>query len=447
MDEAARKAAEAATQDEVEDHERDLLGRKKGEHRNYNDGTRVDVECRKCGTHQRVMFCRDGTWPRFLATLYGVICLHLTRIRCDCGGFVSVCYPGFTPYARRHEGLQRRIYGLMGMGLSLRQVRLSLGADGIRISAATVAKELGVVADRSQEQFGKGNAAPGVVLLDAIWVWMAEETGAKVTNTRNQQRPQKKVKKKPLLVAWGIWPDTGKAALIGWMVGDREDTGSWQGFLEHLLERGVKAEHGLRQFVHDGSKGLEAASGIVSFGRVRWQRCVFHKVKNALDAVKGDPEVPKQRKRQHKKGRRGEVAQDLAAIWVAPTEEDARQREREFRAKWQEKEPEVVATLENDFDATLTFYRVQAEVEAETGQRWAARFLRTTSPLERKNRTIRAKARGSSIFQSERGLQGAAHLALDCRGTADPIVLATRLSTLTRQVRALPRKPRAPVST
>ena len=436
MDEATRQTAEETLQAQCIAQEDEMLGRPKGQHRDYRDATEVEEECSRCHTHQRVMFSRDGTWSRFLTTIYGLVLLRLTRIRCDCGGFVSVTYHDFAPYARRDEEVGRRLYGFIGMCLCVRLVHLVMGQQWVSISPTTVAQELGRLADLSKGAFDKKHRAPGVLLLDGIWVFVAEETGAEVTDARGHKRKQKRVKKKPLLVAWGIWPDTGESALIGWMVGDGEDAASWEQLLESLRKRGLNDENGLRLIVHDGCGALEAALGMVSFGRVRRQRCVFHKTKNVLDAVKGDPNIPKDQKREHKKERRKEVAKDLAAIWVATSEEQARQKEQEFVAKWQEREPEAVAKLCNDFGDTLSFYQVQQEVEAATGQRWEARFLRTTSLLERRNRTIRAKARCSTIFQTKTGLYGAARLALDCRGTDSPQELAVRVARLTRQSRA-----------
>jgi len=199
--------------------------------------------------------------------------------------------------------------------------------------------------------------------------------------------------------------------------------------------------------VHDGCGGLEAGLAMVSFGPVQRQRCVFQKVKNVLKAVKGDLQVPKAQKREHLRERREQILKDLGAIWTAPSEEQAREKESEFTAKWQDKEPAAVATLHNDFDATLTFYRVQEEVKEETGEQWDARLLRTISPLERKNRTIRAKIRSATIFQTERGLQAAAHLALGCRGRDEPDELADWLRHLTARLAGLPHQQLAPIPT
>ena len=429
MDAASRQAVETVVQEEVEAREAGVLGRDKGEHRHYNDASEGEATCRKCGSRQRVMFTRDGGWRRNLVTLYGVVSLRLSRVRCDCGGFVSVEHRSFKPYARRQADVDAHAQGLMGMCLSLRQTRLVLGMRGIQVSTKALAGRVREIADRSQEQFGKENPAPGVVLLDALWAHMAFELGGTAENSRQQERKRKRVKKRPLLIAWGIWPDTGRAGVVGYLAASAEDQESWERLLEDLRQRGVVAKHGLRLFVHDGCGALGAALAMVSFAGVRRQRCIFHKIRNVIDAVQGEAQGTAREKREKKKARRQEVLVDLVAIWVSLTAEQARQKQMEFLAKWQESEPGAMAKLADDFEATLTYYAVQAEVRKE-GKEWEARYLRTTSPLERRNRAIRAKFRSAVIFQSEEGMVGAAKLALLCRGTEDPGELLERLRGL-----------------
>jgi len=61
-------------------------------------------------------------------------------------------------------------------------------------------------------------------------------------------------------------------------------------------------------------------------------------------------------------------------------------------AKLQDAEPEVVATLRRDFELTITYLDVQA-ASAEQEKHWEAKYLRTTSRLERLNRRLRRMVR------------------------------------------------------
>ncbi len=60
-------------------------------------------------------------------------------------------------------------------------------------------------------------------------------------------------------------------------------------------------------------------------------------------------------------------------------------------------EPQAIHYLERAFEATLTFYAVQAQTAAR-GQDWPARCLRTTGLLERTFSEFRAVTAWRSCF-------------------------------------------------
>jgi transposase-like protein len=416
-----------------------VLGRAEGVHRDPRDRTVVPEFCSECDSHRRADFYRDGYWTRYLHTRWGRVRLRVPRVRCDCGGAVVIAYEQFAPYQRQFEDIQGQILGLSALCLSLRQIRAVLVMNGTRLSIATLCKEIGKVADLTASEFKRKCGVAPVVLLDGIWGNLARETGEKFTNARGQNREHKEVEKVPLLVAWGIWPETGKKALLGWVVGKQEDEASWKKLLEALHARGLHADKGLRLFVSDGSSGLEAALAMVSFGQVPHQRCVFHKIRNVLDKVKGEAvEGDQKAKREARKKRREEVLADLSSIWQAASEAEARRRYEAFVAKWEAKEPEAVARLRNGFAATLVFYAVQAQAAAK-GEHWEARYLRTTSPLERANRNIRVKLRAATTFQTEEGLLANVYLALGVRGKKEPVEIHEWIEGIVGRIEELQR--------
>lgn len=424
-----------------------VLGRPDGARRDRSDRTVVPEFCTSCGSHRRSDFYRDGFSKRTLQTRWGRIPLRLPRVRCDhadecgreCGGTVTIAYPQFAPYQRRFVNVQEQILRLSALCLSLRQIRTVLAMDGTRLSIATLCKEIGKVADLSAAEFKRRCEVPPVVLLDGAWSSLAVETGEAFINDRGQKRDRKEVERVPLLVAWGVWPETGEKALLGWVVGKEEDCASWQRLLEMLHGRGLHADKGLRLFVSDGSSGLEAALAMVSFGRVAHQRCVFHKIRNVLDKVKGEVvEGERKAKRAARKERRDEVMVDLVPIWQAGSEAEARGRYAAFVAKWEAREPEAVAGLRNGFDATLVYLQVQAGARAR-GQEWDARHLRTTSALERVNRNIRVKLRAATVFQTEVGLTANVYLALGARGRKGPEELQGWIRSIALRAEALQR--------
>jgi len=205
-----------------------------------------------------------------------------------------------------------------------------------------------------------------------------------------------------VLVAYGVDPVTGEKQLLAWVRGTTEDVKAWERLVTLLHERGVPYETGLRLFVHDGSRGLEAALELVDFGPVRRQRCIFHKLKNVIAAVVGTEEMKREEKRERVKA----VLADACAVYEAPSAEQARQSAAAFRLTWSELEPKAVATLERDFEQTLTYYAVLAEAEAG-GETWLEVHLRTTSDLERFNRDLRTKWRQAGAYWSAEGLEGA----------------------------------------
>lgn len=397
-----------------------VLGRADGQWRDRSDRTVVPEFCCGCETHWRSKFRRDGYWKRSLQTQWGKLELRVPRVRCDCGGTVVIAYEQFRPYQRRSVDVQEEILALTGLCLSLRQVRAVLSLQDLKVSITTLSKEVGKVADLTAQEFqGKCRVAP-VIQLDAIWGHLAEETEEVFYDRRGRKRTRKVVQKVPLLVAWGIWPQSGEKALLAWEIGKEEDTATWQKLLEKLHARGVHADKGLRLFISDGGSGLLSALSMVSFGAVRHQRCVFHKMRNVIREVTADKSIKDEKeRREQRKKRRGEMLTEMALIWQAKTEEEARARYAAFVAKWEKREPKAVARLTHGFEETLVFYQVQAAAAAR-GEEWPARYLRTTSSLERVNRSIRLRMRVSTTFQTEEGLYANVYLALGARGKNKP---------------------------
>ena len=217
-----------------------------------------------------------------------------------------------------------------------------------------------------------------------------------------------------MLVAYGIDPVSGQRWLLDWERGREEDEESWRRLLERLEERGLEAERGLKLFVHDGSAGLEKAFELVYFGEgVERQRCIFHKLRNVVRDVAGEEGMSRKELRQ----RRNEVVQDAAEVYRGQDEREVRQRLAEFRAKWQDKEPEAVATLERGFDATITYLSVLAKAQAR-GEIWRVECVRATSALERVQRHFRQKARQVVVFHSDQGVKAAIQLVIAHHGLA-----------------------------
>jgi len=167
----------------------------------------------------------------------------------------------------------------------------------------------------------------------------------------------------------------------------------------------VRGGEGLRLIIHDGSKGLEEALQEVHFGALQ-QRCIFHKLRNLLQAIV----LPEDFTPEQGRKLRRQILREASAIWRAESKEGACQRQEEFCQHWAESQPGVVATIQRDFESTLTFYELLAWA-AEEGKDWPVQWLRTTSVQERIHRSFRRKLRQMVLAHSEGGLQAVLYQA------------------------------------
>lgn len=416
MLDSIRKVVAVVVEQTLQEEIAALLGREKAVRRDLADPIQVKAACNRCGTSLRRSFYRGGSYVRTLLTTVAFVDVRVPRLSCVCGGTVDLQFDLFAPYQRIWFDLQERVRQLAGLCVSLRGSVEVLAADnGQPLAIGTInglVNEAAVLAGA----FRRGALAmiPAIVVLDGIWVKLLKDTEQEYTDKRGRRRLRKRRRKVPILVAYGIDPRTGEKRLLDWEQGRAEDEASWQRLLERLEERGLRYEKGLRMFIHDGSAGLEAAFGMVDFGPgVRRQRCIFHKLRNVVDAVHGEPGMS----REEKKQRREEVVKAAAAVYAGKDRPDIEVRLKSFGTEWREREPEAVLTLERGFETTLVYLDLMAEMR-RVGEDWPVQYLRTTSTLERANRAFRQKFRQVVIFHSELGLEASiqlviAHRALD----------------------------------
>jgi putative transposase len=153
----------------------------------------------------------------------------------------------------------------------------------------------------------------------------------------------------PVLCAWGIDTD-GKPHLVGLEAASSESTEAWGGFLGRLVGRGL-ADPLL--VISDGAPGLIAAIEQV-FSRSLRQRCVIHRLRNALAKVsKADHDAFKA---------------DWWAIFDAIEEPpgdkavaEARRRRDSFAKQWQQAYPSAVNCLTEDFESLTVHLRFPTE--------------------------------------------------------------------------------------
>lgn len=387
-----------------------LLGRPAHQWGDRAEQVEVNACCNKCGRNHRGWFRRNGSYPRSLVMEGLVIDLRVPRVRCGCGGTVDVSFSVFVPYQRVSLEMAERLREAVALGLTLRQAgQMTAPANGGPLAKSTINTRV-LEARGLAEAFHQGvlERVPAVVLVDGIWVKVMQETGERYLDKAGGDRPRVRRKRIGLLVAYGVDPATGEWWVLDWERAEQEDAASWERLLERLRGRGLVAERGLKLIVSDGSEGLAAALGMVHLGPgVRHQLCVFHKLRNMGKVVKAALAESKEDKRKQRR----EVVKEAAAIYRGEDQAEILRRRDEFVAKWQEVEPEAVASLLRDFDKTIVYLDLLAEAKAR-GETWDARYLRTTSALERLNRSLRQMVRQLVLFHSNSGLEVRIYLIL-----------------------------------
>lgn len=158
-----------------------------------------------------------------------------------------------------------------------------------------------------------------------------------------------------MLVILGV-TETGHKELVAVDDGYRESSESWLSLLRGLKERGL--EKGPELAIGDGALGFWKAIKEV-YPSTRGQRCWQHKTINVLDKLP---------KRLKNKG-----LDALHEIWRAPTRAAADKAWNKFVAKFKDKYPKAVETMEKDKEALLTFFSFPAA-------HWKS--IRTTNPIE-----------------------------------------------------------------
>jgi transposase-like protein len=375
------------------------LGRKPHVRRRRIRPQEVAMQCRRCFTHQRCNFQRNGHYRRALDTHWGRVMINVPQVICICGGSVPVSFRTIRRGQRLWDDLTLEVQVQYGQGLSYRQIKADWDARlGSSLGLRTLNQS--VLARAAKHEPCPNwciEKVPPVVRLDGIWITVMFPTGKTQTDRLGRQRMVKQAKKVPILAAQGVWPLTGQTRLLAWTRAEGEDTASWQQFLEQLFDAGITCENGLALLVSDGAPGLLAARENV-YWQVPLQRCVFHKLRNVAQTLS----TPSGLDRQAGQYYRTQFLRQAAHIWQASDEMEARQRYAAFCQRWQSQQPKAIQTLRRDFDATLAFYTVQ-EQAAERNEDWPAYRLRTTSPLERTFRDFRRRYRLAVVFHSEAG--------------------------------------------
>jgi putative transposase len=174
-----------------------------------------------------------------------------------------------------------------------------------------------------------------------------------------------------LLVAISVNRD-GHHEILGIVEGAKEDGASWNDFLKHLKDRGLK---GVELIISDVSTGL-VESAAEFFADARCQRCVAGWYRNVFNHVPP--------------GDMREVASMLRTIHACENRQAAQNKAAKVIARLREIHLTTVAEIaEQGVEETLAYYAFPRE-------HW--RRIRTNNPLELIMREIRRRARVVGAF-------------------------------------------------
>ena len=369
---------------------------------------RREGKCSRCGSSQSRRFSRNGFRRRQpLQTRWGEVSIELPRVRCECGGSVQIDWGGLLrPFQRIWEDVDAQIQRWGAMAVSLRQMRQELTHMSIGpLALRTLNERLHQLA--SLDPYREEEEVPPILQVDAIWVTLLRPNGEVRRDRKGRKRPVKGRFKVPILIALGVWPESDRCDILLWRLGESESAEEWVKFLEILEAQGICGQNGLKLIIHDGGKGLCSALQTVWFD-AQQQRCLFHKLRNIYQAIRSPDDLSdKQRRRYRKK-----IFREFREIWQARRYETMLRRYLKVVRTYRHTQPEAVATLRRDFRLTVSYYALEKEFPT-----WERKYLRTTSRLERFNRTLRRRIRAANAYHSDIGVE--AMVAQEVRGFHD----------------------------
>ncbi len=392
----------------------ELLGRARYERRAQVGDHIEGGECCRCHTRRSCQFSRNAGRPRHPLTAWGEVQVRFPRVKCQCGGSVQLHLNGWlAAYQRLDEGVDALVRRWAGMCLTLRDIQAELGHTSIGpLALRTLNRRVQQLQELTPEA-ALMPQGPFVLQIDAIWFTQLVANGERRRDHKQRLRPVKGRRKRCLLVALAYWPESGRQEILGWQLADGEDARAWTTFLAYLEEQGLRAENGLKLVIHDGGDGLCKALQTVHLGAPQ-QRCLFHKLRNIAGAI----QVPPGLGRKERTRLRTAILKDFRSIWQAPDLTTALRRYLDVWRQYRHSQPEAVATLRRDFRPTLTCDAIQRAYPS-----WPMSRLRTTSHLERFNRSLRRHIRTAGAFHSDASVLAviaheADHFFRPCRALA-----------------------------
>jgi len=316
LEEVARLGVRLLMQTAIEAEVTEFLGRER-----YAHGERA-----RAGS-------RNGHCPTTVKTTTGSVTIDRPKLRGTDEVFASrllgvgVC---------RTNALESLVIAGFVRGLSVRDVEATL-ADALGPEASLSKSTVSRVCEAIKDEFDAWKRRSlGDVALEYLYL------------DGSHFRYHDGARAEPVLAAWGMTTE-GRPVLVGLEPGASESTDAWQGFLDNLVGRGLRAP---LLVISDGAPGLIAGVELVFPHSLR-QRCVIHRARNVL------AKVPVEHQAEVKKAYwalfddTGEAPGDASIAVV-------RARAQRFDATYRKAFPAAVDCLMADFASLTTYLRFPA---------------------------------------------------------------------------------------
>lgn len=266
--------------------------------------------------------------------------------------------------------IENKIISMYAKGMSTRDISDHINEIyGFSLSAESVSK----ITDTIMEQAKEWQARP----LESVYPFLFLDA------VHYSVRTNGKVIKRAAYVVMGISLE-GKKDVIGIYIGENETSKFWLQVLTDMKSRGVKDV--LISSV-DGLPGFSDAIKSV-FPKAEVQRCIVHQIRNTLGNVPW-----KDRKT---------LAQDLKAIYNAPSEEQGFIELEKIEEKWGSKYSYALKSWKNNWSELSTFFKYTPEIR---------KMIYTTNAVESLHMQLRKVSKTKTVFPTDESLMKILYLA------------------------------------
>ena len=309
---------------------------------------------------------RNGYSDKKVRSTFGELLLSIPRDRED--EFEPVVVEKHS--RELSSDIENRIISMYAKGMSTRDISDHIKEIyGFDLSAESVSK----ITETIMEQAKEWQARP----LDSVYPFLFLDA------VHYSVRTNGKVVKRAAYVILGINLE-GKKDVIGIYIGENETSKFWLQVLTDMKSRGVKDV--LISSI-DGLPGFSDAIKTV-FPKAEIQRCIVHQIRNTLGNVPW-----KDRK---------SLAQDLKAIYNAPTEEQGFIELERIEEKWGSKYSYALKIWRNNWSELSTFFKYTPEIR---------KIMYTTNIVESLHMQLRKVSKTKTVFPTDDSLVKILYLA------------------------------------